>query len=81
MNVSGGAAFWAREPSELGPLLAGLSKVLAGTAETLEAHFRIESPGAGAFQSGRTVFGQVHLTDCTYGCGDFGTMPFAVQIP
>ena len=80
-NVSGGAAFWAREPSELGRLFAGLSKVLAGSAETLEAHFRIESPSAGAFQSGRTVFGQVHLTDCTEGCWDAAAMPFAVQIP
>jgi hypothetical protein len=83
-NAGGGATFWALEPSELGTLFAGLSKVLAGTAETLEAHFRIESPSAGAFQSGRTVFGQVHVTDCAdglLGCWDTRTMPFAVQIP
>lgn len=78
----GGSAFWVDSAGgELAGLFGSLGDVIDEPQEVLEARFRIQSSAAGVFQSGRTVLGTVQLEDCTYGCWDAGSVPFAVRIP
>jgi hypothetical protein len=78
----GGSAFWVGTAGgELAGLFGALGDVIDEPQDVLEARFRIQSSAAGVFQSGRTVLGTVQLEDCTYGCWDAGSVPFAVRIP
>ena len=78
----GGSAFWAGSAGgELAGLFGNLGDVIDEPQDVLEARFRIQSSAAGVFRSGRTVLGTVQLEDCTYGCWDAGTVPFAVRVP
>ncbi len=79
-GTGGGAAFWAPDPRQLTAVLGGVHSFLAGSKDTLEVAFRIESPVAGAFASGRTVIGQVSLEVCPMACS-YTVIPFVVQVP
>jgi len=75
-----GATFWISNPKQLTPILGNVRSFLGGNNDTLEVPFRIESPVIGAFASGRTVIGQVHLEVCTYGCS-YAVIPFVIEVP
>jgi hypothetical protein len=77
-----GALLWTNDPAQLPTIFHGLIEILNGSASTFEAHYRIQSPTAGAFQSGRTVLGKalVEFNYCPWDC--YGAeVPFAAQIP
>jgi hypothetical protein len=76
----GGASLWLDDPSQFAAAVADAYSYLADVKPYVRATFRIESPTAGAFASGRTVLGKVRFEDCPWDC--YGvTIPFAVQIP
>jgi hypothetical protein len=79
-GAANGAAYWAPNPQQLTMVLGDVHSLLAGSKDTLEVAFRIQSPVAGAFASGRTVIGQVSLEVCPWEC--YSTLiPFVVQVP
>ena len=84
-GAPGSATFWAGDPSALAPTLRTVRKYLAQMKKSAIVTFRIESPTAGAFSSGRTVLGRVSYGGgCAFDCGFDapGTpIPFAVTIP
>jgi hypothetical protein len=75
-----GAAFWAVNPIQLPSILGNVHLDLSDLKDSLQATFRIESPVAGAFSSGRTVMGQVRLEECPWDC-IHTFIPFVVRIP
>ncbi len=77
---SGGAMLWVSAYGQLGTVFGALSGVLDGTANVVEARFRIRSSTDRAFQSGRTVLGTVRFETCPWDCATFD-VPFAVRIP
>jgi hypothetical protein len=79
---SSGALLWANDARQLPKVLHGLIEILNGSAQTFEAHYQIQSPTGGAFQSGRTLLGTVivEFTECPFGCYT-DEAPFAVRIP
>jgi hypothetical protein len=79
-SVANGAAYWAPNPQQLTMVLGDVHSFLARSKDTLEVAFRIESPVAGAFASGRTVIGQVSLEVCPWEC-IHTVIPFVVQVP
>jgi hypothetical protein len=84
-GAPGSATFWAGDPLALAPTLRTVRKYLSQMKKSAIVTFRIESPSAGAFTSGRTVLGRVFYGGgCAFDCGfDVpGTpIPFAVKIP
>lgn len=78
--VANGAAYWAPNPQQLTMVLGDVHSFLARSKDTLEVAFRIQSPVAGAFASGRTVIGQVSLEVCPWDC-IYTVVPFVVQVP
>lgn len=79
-GTANGAAFWAPDPQQLTMVLGDVHSFLARSKDTLEVAFRIQSPVAGAFASGRTVIGQVSLQVCAWECIPT-VIPFVVQVP
>lgn len=79
-STANGAAFWAANPKQLTMVLGDVHSLLARSKDTLEVAFRIQSPVAGAFASGRTVIGQVSLWVCPWDC-QYTVIPFVVQVP
>lgn len=80
-GAPGGAFFWTTEGDQLAPALRTVRKYLAYLKKTAVVTFRIESPVAGAFASGRTVLGSVrHVYACWDECYE-APIPFAVTIP
>lgn len=75
-----GAAFWARDPNQLAPILREVHSFLSDFKDTLEVKLRIQSPVVGAFASGRTVIGHVSLEVCPWDC-IYTDVPFAVRVP
>jgi hypothetical protein len=75
-----GGAFWAENPNQLPSILGNVHLDLSDLKDSLQATFRIESPVAGAFSSGRTVMGQVRLEVCPWDC-IHTFIPFVVRIP
>ncbi len=79
-GTANGAAFWAPNPKQLTMVLGDVHSFLAGSKDILEVAFRIQSPVAGAFASGRTVIGQVSLEVCPWEC-TYTVIPFVVRVP
>jgi hypothetical protein len=77
----GSAAFWAGDPALLPTVLLGVREYLGAARPSIMATFRIRSPVAGAFASGRVVTGWVNLTYCPWDCDAVVRLPFAVRIP
>jgi hypothetical protein len=84
-GAPGSATFWAGDPSALAPTLRTVRKYLAQMKKSAIVTFRIESPAAGAFSSGRTVLGRVSFGGgCAFDCGfaaPGAPIPFAVTVP
>jgi hypothetical protein len=82
-GAANGAAYWAPNPQQLTMVLGDVHSLLARSKDTLEVAFRIQSPVAGAFASGRTVIGQVSLEFCPWQCiyTIYTVVPFVVQVP
>lgn len=76
----GGAALWLDEPSQFAAAMADAQALLNELKPASFATFRLESPTAGAFASGRTVLGKLRFEDCPWDCYEV-TVPFAVKIP
>jgi hypothetical protein len=79
-GAGNGAAYWAPNPQQLTMVLGDVHSFLARSKDTLEVAFRIQSPVAGAFASGRTVIGQVSLEVCPWDCINT-VVPFVIQVP
>ncbi len=79
-STANGAAFWAQDPKQLTMTLGTVHSFLARSKDTLEVAFRIQSPVAGTFASGRTVIGKVSLEVCPFDCR-YTFIPFVVQVP
>ncbi len=81
-NGTSGALLWTNDPRQLPTLVRGLLQILDGSAETFEAHYRIQSPTDGAFRSGRTVLGKITVESnvCPWDCYTIDA-PFAARIP
>jgi len=75
-----GAALWLDDPTQFGMATADVHSYLGDFKPFVRATFRIESPTAGAFASGRTVLGKLRFWDCPWDCYDV-VVPFAVKIP
>lgn len=75
-----GAALWLDDPNQFGMAMVDAYSYLGSFKPFVRATFRIESPTAGAFVSGRTVLGKVRFEDCPWDCYEV-TVPFAVKIP
>jgi hypothetical protein len=75
-----GAAFWAQNPQQLATIAHSVQWYLTDTKDQLEATFRIQSPVANTFASGRKVLGTVRLEVCPFDCF-YMSIPFVVQIP
>ena len=75
-----GLSLWVKDPNQLGIVFDTLRGVLAGTAPTQSALFRLESSTAGAFQSGRTVRGRLRFEECPFDCSTM-EFPISVRIP
>ncbi len=75
-----GAAFWAQNPKQLAPILGNVHVFLGDFKDSLQATFRIQTPVAGAFASGRSVLGTVQLEVCPFDCF-YTFVPFVVRIP
>jgi hypothetical protein len=75
-----GAAFWAQNPQQLAPVLGNVHTFLGDFKDSLQATFRIQSPVAGTFSSGRKVLGSARLEVCPFDCF-YTVVPFVVQIP
>ncbi len=76
----GGATFWLTDPNQMAAAMADAYSLLGAYKPFVRARFRIESPTAGAFASGRTVLGRVKFLACPWDC-EFVTVPFAAKIP
>jgi hypothetical protein len=77
---SGGAMFLAKDPHQLAPILGVALAHKIREQDSATATFRIRSPEAGTFVSGRTVIGQVRVAVCPFDC-TVTDIPFAVRIP
>lgn len=76
----GGATFGLAHPNQMAAAMVDAYSFLGGYKPFVRARFRIESPTAGAFASGRTVLGRVKFLACPWDC-EFVTVPFAAKIP
>jgi len=75
-----GLSLWVKDPVQLGIVFDRLHRVLDGTHWTHAASFRLESPTAGVFQSGRTIRGKLSFVECPFECSGM-KFPFSVRIP
>jgi hypothetical protein len=79
-NTQGGATFWLTHPNQMAVAMVDAYSFLGGYKPFVRARFRIQSPTAGAFASGRTVLGRVKFLACPWDC-EYVTVPFAAKIP
>jgi Carboxypeptidase regulatory-like domain len=79
-STQGGATFWLTHPNQMAVAMVDAYSFLGGYKPFVRARFRIESPTAGAFASGRTVLGRVKFLVCPWDC-EYVSVPFAAKIP
>ena len=76
-----GTVFWAQDATQVPTVLGRLPEILDGRHAAVDVTIRLESPVDGAFASGRTVGGTLHVVVCPWDCTDSVDVPFALHIP
>jgi hypothetical protein len=77
-----GATFRATDPRQVATIMGTLPAILHGRGGAVDATIHLQSPVAGAFASGRIVYGQAQLLVCPWdSCDPPIDVPFAVRIP
>ena len=76
-----GAVFWAQDATQVPTVLGRLPEILDGRHAAVDVTIRLESPVDGAFASGRTVGGTLHVVICPWDCTDSIDVPFALRVP
>lgn len=76
-----GAVFWAQDATQVPTILGRLPEILDGRHGAIDVSIRLQSPAAGAFAPGKTVFGTLHVSICPWDCTESVVIPFALRVP
>lgn len=76
-----GAVFWAQDPIQVATVFGRIPEILDGRHGAVDVKIRLRSPVAGAFASGHTVIGTLHVVVCPWECTESVDVPFALRVP
>ena len=76
-----GAVFWAQEADQIPTILGRIPEVLDGRHPAIDVTIRLQSPVAGAFESGNTVTGTLRVMACPWDCDLPMSFPFGLRVP
>lgn len=76
-----GAVFWAQDADQVPTVLGRIPEVLDGRHNAIDATIRLQSPTAGAFESGNIVEGTLRVIMCPWDCDVPVSVPFGLRVP
>jgi hypothetical protein len=76
-----GAVFWAQDATQVATIFGRLPEILDERHGAIDVTIRLQSLGAGAFASGNTVMGTLHVVVCPWECSESVDIPFALRVP
>jgi hypothetical protein len=76
-----GAVFWAQDATQVPTVFGRLSEIIGDRHGAIDVTIRLESTVAGAFASGHTVLGTLHIPVCPWDCTESVDVPFALRVP
>lgn len=76
-----GAVFWAQDATQVPTIFGRIPEILDGRHGAVDVTVQLQSPVAGAFVSGQTVIGTLHVVLCPWDCTGLVDVPFALRVP
>lgn len=76
-----GAVFWAQNATQVPTIFGRIPEILDERHGAIDVTIRLQSPVAGAFSSGNTVMGILHVVVCPWDCTEAVDIPFALRVP